>query len=474
MGQGVTQDTSVLAVLKEYYGVQDVEALVFRNSPVLRMLKKERIGGKYIPLPMAAYGSGAVSSDFNQVTQQAANSYLGVSMQVQPGRLFASFVLDPQEFLASQGDRAAFISVFALRAMLAMDDLRKVLASCLYHQGYLELGQVNAVDTSGYAYVDVDPSTAMSVDPGSYIQFAATPTSAFRAAGAAYIVQSIAQQGSGNTRITFQVAYGAGAGVAVGDWLFIKGGRDINGNPNAPVGLGGWLPSVYNRGAAAYGSLTQAQALAAWNTYVGTSFYGVNRSVAPDRLAGQFIYRNVAANEPYTQAILRAVKQVRRGGGVPNCIVVNDDDFGFIMNEALANRSFYQTINNGGKEGRNSVTQGIDQFQMSFSTSWINMVYDDPYCPKNTAYVLDLDSIRLFGLSNASPILEGIPLGNQPGAPKASSEGEPTTTFQFLVDDMYTTSPVDLQSGKGLRVDFQFFGNFSVVAPAHNAVVVFN
>ena len=172
MAYGVTQDTSVLAVLKEYYGVQDVEALVFRNSPVLKMIRKERIGGKYIPLPMAAYGSGAVSADFNQVTQQAANSYTGVSMLVTPGRLFASFVLDPQEFLASQGDRAAFISVFALRAMLAMDDLRKVLASCLYHQGYLELGVVNAIDTTNYLYVDVDPSTAMAVDPGSVLQFA--------------------------------------------------------------------------------------------------------------------------------------------------------------------------------------------------------------------------------------------------------------------------------------------------------------
>jgi hypothetical protein len=102
------------------------------------------------------------------------------------------------------------------------------------------------------------------------------------------------------------------------------------------------------------------------------------------------------------------------------------------------------------------------------------MVYDDPYCPKNTAYVLDTESIRLFGLSNASPILENIPLNNAPGAPKASAQGEPTTNFQFLVDDMYTTSPIDLQSGKGLRVDFQFFGNFGVIAPAHNACILFN
>lgn len=468
MAQGVTQDSSVLAVLKEYYGVQDVEALVFRNSPVLKMIKKERIGGKYIPLPMAAYGSGSVSSDFNQVTQQAANSYTGVSMQVSPGRLFASFVLDPQEFLASQGDRAAFISVFALRAMLAMDDLRKVLASCLYHQGYLELGTINAIDTTGYIYVDVDPSTAMAIDPGTVIQFAATPTSAYRNAGASYTVANISQQASGWSRITFATAFGAGAGLAVGDWLFIKGGRDINGLPNAPIGLAGWLPSLYNRGAAGGANLT------AWNAYIQTNFNGVNRSVAPDRLAGQFILRNIAANEAYTQALLRGVKQARRGGAVVDMIVVNDDDFGVLMNEALANRSFYQNINSTGDTGRNNVTQGIDQFQMSFSTSWINLVYDDPYCPKNVAYILDRDSIRLFGLSNASPILEDIPLSNKPGAPKASDQGEPTTNFQFLVDDMYTTSPVDLQSGKGLRVDFQFFGNFAVVAPAHNAVVVFN
>jgi hypothetical protein len=472
MAYGVTQDTSVLAVLKEYYGVQDVEALVFRNSPVLKMIRKERIGGKYIPLPMAAYGSGAVSADFNQVTQQAANSYTGVSMLVTPGRLFASFVLDPQEFLASQGDRAAFISVFALRAMLAMDDLRKVLASCLYHQGYLELGVVNAIDTTNYLYVDVDPSTAMAVDPGSVLQFAPTPTGAFRGgtvqAGPSFVVSSIAQQATGNTRITFAAAFGAGLGVTIGDWLLIKGGRDINAGPNAPAGFGAWLPSLYYRGANSAANLT------AWNAYIGTSFFGVNRSSAPDRLAGQYIYRNVGANEPYTQAILRLVKQVRRGGGIVDLVIVNDDDFGFIMNEALANRTFYQEIQGGNSSGKNKVTQGIDQFQMNFSTSWINMVYDDPYCPKNTAYVLDTAAVRLFGLSNASPILENIPLNNAPGAPKASSQGEPTTNFQFLVDDMYTTSPIDLQSGKGLRVDFQFFGNFAIVAPAHCGCVTFN
>jgi len=459
MALGVTADTNVLAILKEYYGVQDVEALVFRNSPILGKIRKERVGGKYIPLPMAVYGSGAVTSDYTQVTAQAANSYTGISMQVTPGRLFASFVLDPEEFLASQGDRAAFISVFAIRAMLAMDDLRKTLATCFYRSGFLEMGPVLAVDSSRL-YIDVDPSTAMAISPQSQILFAASTSSAYRDANAVIVSSIQTVQSSGNVRITFTSAFVAT--VAVSDQVMLKGGRDASLNPNAPVGLAGWLPTVANRTGAS------------WTTYIGTNFFGVNRSVAPDRLAGQFVQRNSGSNESYTAALLRLVKACRRGGGVPDMIVVNDDDFAVIVNDALANRTFYQTINGGNaSKGENNVTQGITQFQMNFSTSWINMVYDDPYCAKGVAYVLDTASLRLFGLSNAAPIVDPIPTNNEPGAPKASGQAEPTTNFQFLVDDMYTTSPIALQSGMGLRVDFQFYGSFAVLAPAHNGVCVF-
>lgn len=456
MATGVTQDTNVLAILKEYYGVQDVEALVFRNSPVLGKIKKVRVGGKYVPLPMAVFGSGAVTSDYTQVTAQAANSMNNVTMQVTPGQLFSSFVLDPKEFLASQGDRAAYISVFALRAMLAMDDLRKVLATCLYRSGFLEMGPVLALDTSRL-YVDVDPSTAMALSPQSQIMFAASTSSAYRDPNAV-IISSIASLPTGNVRVTFASAY-VGT-VAVSDLLFIKGGRDANLQPNAPIGLSAWLPTVAGRTGAT------------WTTYIATNFFGVNRSVAPDRLAGQFVQRT-GPSESYTAALLRLVKQVRRGGGVPDLIVVNDDDYANIVNDALANRTFYQGVNAAGKTDRNAVTQGISQFQMAFSTSWINMVVDDPYCPKGVAYVLDTQSVMLFGISNTAPIIDSIPTDNEPGAPKASGQAEPTTQFQFLVDDMYTTSPIDLQSGKGLRVDFQLFASFALSAPAHNGVLLF-
>ena len=462
MALGVTQDLNVYALLKEYYNGQEPEALVFRNDPVLGRISRERIGGKYIPLPMAVYGNGGVSADYTQVTQQAANSYLGVTMQVTPGHLFSSFVLDPQEYLASQGDRAAFLSVFAIKAMLALDDLRKMLAVTMYRMGYLDLGPIKAVDATNHIYVDVEPSTAMAVSPGSYLMFAPLSSGipgSYRDANYR-VVKSIASvYNTGWVRITFTAAYIST--VAVGDILMVKGGRDASSNANAPVGLASWLPTVSNRSGAT------------WDAYIATSFYGVDRSSAPDRLAGQYVYRNAAANETYTQALLRLLKNVRRGGGLGDLILVNDDDFGQLMSDALANRTFMQPITGAGKGDKSEVTQGITQFQMGFSTSWINMVYDTPYCPKGTAYILDSTVMHLYSITASEKILDEIPSGNEPGAPKAGGTAEPTKNFMFLADDMYTTTPVALQSGQGLRVDFTFVGNFAIAAPGHCGVCQF-
>jgi hypothetical protein len=470
-----TADAGVLAVLKEYYGNQDVEAILFRNDPVLGKIKKERIGGKYIPLPMISSGSGNVSGDYSFLTTQmgtaSLNQYKGFSMQVYPGRLFSAFVLDPLEYLTSEGDIKAFRSVFSIRAMLAMDDLRKVLATCLYRSGRLEQGAVLAFATGAppASYVDVDPSSAMAVKPNSVIFFAATLDGAARGS-TSFIVTKTQTLPNGNVRVYTSTNLTGATSLAAGDIMFLNGGRTAGlssgtaaiTNALCPTGLAEWVPSYFNRTGSS------------WDTYIGTTFWGVDRSVAPDQLGGWFVQRNAAANETYTAALLRLVKLVRRGGGVPDMIVVNDDDFQVIMNDVLANRTFFQNMGAVSKKSDVSVNQGLTQLSMSFSTSWINLVIDSPYCPKNTAYILDTESIRLYGISNTAPVLDKLPLGNEPGGPSISDGKEVSTQFQFLADDMYTTSPIDTTNGKGLRVDFTFFGNFAVLAPGHNGVCIFN
>jgi len=461
-GLGITLDS--YNMLKEYYDGQDPEALVFRNDPVLARIRRKQIGGKYYPLPMAAYGNGSTTANYQIASNLAPQNFQGFTAQVTPGHLWSPFVLNPDEYLASRTDTMAFISVFAVKAMMALDDLRKMLSQCFYRMGYLEMGPVQAVDATNQLYIDVDPSTAMTIAPQSQILFAPLSNGVpgtYRNT-APVVVQSIANvYNTGYTRITFVSAYAST--VAVGDMVMINGGRDQNNNPSAPIGLGGWIPAVgYRTGTA-------------WTNYIGVNFFNINRSVAPDRLAGQFVYRNAAAGESYTQALLRLLKVTRRGGaGEELIIVVNDDDYGQLIQDALANRAFYETMNDANKFAKTAVTQGITQFQMAFSTSWITRVVDSPYCPRNYSYIIDPECVWLLAISGMEKTLDELPTENQPGAPKATSTPEPPKQFVFLFDDMTTITPVDLTNGKGLRVDYTFIGGFGISRPSSCGVCVFN
>lgn len=465
MSLGVTSNINALSILKEFY--QDkIEILLLRNSPMLKAINKERVTGKYVVVPMIINGNGAVTSDYTQVTAQAANSFTSRSMQVTPGRLFSSFVLDPAEYLSTIDDRGAFVRMFSLQAMLAMDGLRKTLASCFYNAGYLDLGTVRAVDSS-FLYVDVDTSTAMAVSIGSQILFASSLTGAYRggtvATGPAVSVSSIQTVQSGATagkiRITFSSAYPAA--VAVSDILFLKGGRDASGNPNAPVGMAAWLPTIANRTGAT------------WTTYIATSFFNVDRSIAPDQLAGQFVLQQ--AGESNTDAILRLLESCRRNGGVDNLIAVNDKRWQKLAQEATANRTFMNVINNddAAKQKNNAIKQGVEKFGFALSTSILNMVIDDPYCPYDSGYMWDMEAVKMYSISNTAPITEPLPSGNEPGGPQAGDTIPMSKTYQFLQEDMFTTSPMPLQSGMGQRVDFQALVAFAIENPSHCGVVKF-
>jgi hypothetical protein len=466
MGQMVTGDNNAYALLKEYYGEQKLEAEVFRGDAILAAVKKERIGGKYYPQPIGVNASGSTTSDYVVLNQNATQGFGGAEFQVAPGSVFSTFVIDPKEYLASQGDRAAFISIFAIRAFFALDEMRKFLSSCLYRDGTLSQGPVQVVDTTAYSYVDVNPCDAMVISPNMPLMFAIYTNGSitgFRSS-TAVTVKSVADQPTGYKRIFFNTAIPNT--VAVGDWIQVKGGTDANLLPNAPIGFGGsqggWLPTVGNRTGTA------------WNAYIANLFFNVNRSAYPDRLAGGYILRQTSQNETYTQALLRGLKIARRQGSQPTHIVVNDDDYSIIATDALANRTFFQAINSSDKVDENEVTQGISRFQMAFSTSWINEIVDSPYCPRNYAYIIDINKLKILTISAAEKPLDKLPLTNEPGAPEPEGSPEPTTQFGFLWEDFYNVKPIDLASGPGMQVIYQFYGNFLLTNTAHFVVIQFN
>jgi len=455
----VTADSGVLGIFKNYYTDAEIESLLFRSSPAAKMFKKTRIGGKAYVFP-ALYGrGGAAAGDMTVAAATAANGTAKVAeFSVTPGTLFSVFNITQQEILASQNIRGAFVPMAVVKMYAATDAFRKLFASALYGSGFGEIGHA-VVYTTGGTTGDVvdfaDKSLVVKLDIGSkfVVTNGATPVSSVRTS--VNTVTAIS-----GTVVTFTSTAIETWGAT--DWVEIYGCRATN-TPLLPVGLGAWLPTIANRTSAT------------WDSYIATSFFGVDRSVAPDRLAGNFIIRDTGASEKYVDCIVRAVEAVRTAGGDPKLLIINSLDYNKVISEVNAQTTYFAQSNTGSAaKSRNEVSRGIKDMSYAFATSWVDKVVDDPFCPRFTAYIIDEDQIEFACLSNVdTPMNDGI-AGNDVGIQNVNGVSAPEMQYKFLLDDYITEQPgANTQSGPAMQVSLNMYGNWVLRAAGHCAVINF-
>jgi hypothetical protein len=447
---------SVLAILKESYNEKDVQNLLERNSPTLAKIQKVPGYGKYYVIPMLYSRGGGVAGDFTLLT--ATSAAANTAAKVPYGQCFSRFDISPKEHLASDngGGNGAFIQFLREYFYASQEALRKTIANAIFGMGYCEVAPVT-VD-AGRLIFTMKSNGALAIDIGSKILFSTGPTPGGTLRNATpSVVTKIAD--NGNDTVTVTVAAQYDAACATGDWCEIYGFRDGSGKPLMFVGLRGWLPII--------GSRTGAT----WTSYIGTDFFGLTRSTHVTRMAGQFYLRNNGAAEKYADAIVKGVRYARRGGGVPDMIVLNDVDFGTIIGEIKAAQTYFQQINGPAAGSEMKAVNGLTSMMFAFSSTWIQYVVDDPYCPVGVAYILETESIGMAMLSNPKPIETNIPSTNEGGAPKIAAQDAPPMQYQWNIDDLVATAPSDTTDGQGARVTTQFFGAFFVRNPAHCCVV---
>lgn len=461
----VTSDAGLLTVFKEWYTDKEMESVLWRASPVLREIKKNRVGGKTYNFA-ANYGSGGAAA--GDATVAAAQAASGTSKSVQfactPGTLFSIFTVGAQEILASENIRGAFVPVPVVKMYDGTAAFRRLFATALYGMGFGEVGQVvnGATITQGASNtLDVaEFSTVVKLDIGSVflVTNGALPSSTLRSLECTVTAIS-------GTTVTFTASAGSNETWANTDWIELKGCRS-GATALLPVGLAAWLPNL------------AARTGGTWTTYIGTAFYGVDRSVFADRLAGNYIARNTGASEKYIDTVVRAVKAVRNAGGAPHWLVINPDDYATILSEVNAQTTYFQQTDIGkAKSKSNEVARGLSDSKYMFSTSWVDKVYDDPYCPRYIAYIIDEETIEFAMLSNANtPTNDGIS-GNDAGVQAVNGVSTPDmkgNSYAFIFDDYVTIQPASLaSSGPVLQVILQLYGTFALRAPGKNCVINF-
>lgn len=456
--------TEMMGIFKEFYTPDQMEQLLFRNSPLVKKIDKMRVTGKTYNYPAlsgmggAVSGSGAIAvaqSTTTARTQQNAANY---------GQLFSAFQLTEKEVLASQNEKGAFEPAGVVKMFAACEAARKGMAACAYGMGYGEVGQTQAAVALAATTMAVDDATLVKIDVGTV--FVVTdasiglPSDPLLSADT-YEITKIDSTGAGVNTVTFTPGVVPAAGFTSGAWIEIYGGR--NGTtPLMPVGLGAILPHWFDR------------TTGAWTTYIGTSFQGVDRSTATSRLAGGFVLRNVAGGEKRYQAITRGVKLARRQGSEADMIVMNDNDYTAVISEIQAAQTYWQSLNMSGAKGStNEVAIGMELTAYQQASSWVKYVVDDPYCPCFVAYILETRTMKFVSLSNVEKVTQDSIADNSPGAPKITQAGDtPTNNYALLIEDILTLNPLTVgQDGPGLQALLSVFGSFVVQNPAHCVVI---
>ena len=441
-------DSSILAMLKTYYAKAGLGNLLYRNDPLLKMLgnKAERIEGKVQPFSALYSRGGAVSADATVATELASTTAQAKEFNVTPGQLFSSCVYTNKEVLASRTKAGAYVPVATAKMFAALESFRKTLAIALYGTGHGDLFTLSgdfAAMSVGTDVTQTWPTNAIyGVDPGSVVVYKTNLNDPDSSAVAAGTVKSV-NPAAGTVVITPTVSGTPQTGAVV----CLKGCTDDEGNPLLPVGLAGWLNG---------------------NVQSNDNFFGVNRSVAPERLAG--VNYVAQSGEAKYLSIEKALLNVQAYGSQADVIVLNPVD-ALALQQEVESKTYFTKVD-GGKKAKAEI--GYDGMGISIIGSFLDRVITSPYCPKGKAYILDTETVKLWVYSNADKIDDKQ--GDFDTVKDVSETGEDVSQrpYQLLVDDLFTLNPSAItKDGAGTLVLVNFLGEFVVTEPCKNAVVNF-
>ena len=446
----ISANASILAMLKVYYKKEGIQNLLFRNSPLLKKIKKERVEGKEQRFAAMYSRGGAAGGDFTAAKTQAATVAQTAEFCVTPGQLFSVYTMNAKEVAASRSNAGAYMRVGGAKCFAASESLRKTLAAALYGAGY---GEICKVPSGGWTFTESQTQTitlpedaVMKIDVGSKLVVKATLTTAESSAAVTLTVNSI-------NGTSVNVTPSGSASPSEGYIVCLAGSMSGN-NPLLPVGLDGWLPVKAKRTGDT------------WTGFIDDLFFGVDRSVNPDRLAGAF-YNGTGASEAKKSCVTKLIKALRRQGSLCDMIVMNDDDFLAFSAELETTNTYFTATSTREKKTANV---GFSDITAAFSTNYIENCIDDPYCPKGRFYVLSSDAVEFWGYTNVEKALNDGVEGNNPGKQDPmtmDSDDKANDPLQLLVDDLFTISGgSDTVDGPATMVTLNLFGSFVVTNPS--------
>ena len=358
------------AALKVHYTDLRVKNLVYRNNPFLAAVPKyEYFGGKNLPIPVqfgVPQGRSATFSDANN--NQTPGNYTDYVLTRVKNYAIASIANETLE--ASVGNANAFMEAAASEIDGALRSLTQDLAGNLYRNQTGVRGVVDSLPALDTVQLE-NPTNVTEFEVGMEIVFSANAQGIPLSAGPFGIIAVDRDLGT----VQFDAPV---APAAANDFMFQLGDTEGAGvaGPKKAAGLDAWLP-------------------AAAPTAADPDFFGVARWRDPSRLGGQ---RYDGSSETIEEAIIGAGSQLFREGGRPDMVFMNPMNYSELI-KSLGSKVVYDVVRSS------DVAEVFFDSVRVYTPSGQVSVIADPNCPTGVAYMLQMDTWKLYSLGMAPKIL---------------------------------------------------------------------
>lgn len=357
--------TSFAAALKQHYTADRVENMVYADNPLLALMPKmESFGGKNLPIPIIYGNPQGASAVFATAQANKTNSQLKDFVLTRNS--FYSLASISNEVLeASKGNQNAFMEAATVEIDGAIQAATRQLAIAMYGSGSGSIGQVanSSFATTSLQLSQVEDVTNFEV--GMKLQVSATDGGGSVRAGTLTIVGVDRDAGTITTSVNLSTGIAA---IAQNDHIFVEGNYDA-----MIKGLRAWVPD---------------------SAPSATPFFGVVRTADSTRLGG---IRFDASAMPIEEGLIAAASRAAREGAKPTHCMIHYSDFAD-LEKALGSKVQYVDLKVNADVGFRGIVVNGPRGPIK--------VIPDQNCPAGRAFMLQLDTWKLYSLGKAPKILD--------------------------------------------------------------------
>ena len=347
------------AILKTLYPQTEIEREWHEHMPVYAMLdKKTDFEGANMVLALRYGTTQGRSRTFGNAQANKTPTQLG-RFTITRCRDYSLYSIDGETIDACGSNKGAIVDAVTTEVDGAMDAIKLSTARSIFRNFGGALGIIGALSTNANYGTGAnnqitlsDPNTVIFFEVGQIINCGITDGTSGAVSPGAAVITAVDRVNGYLFVATGVQTYIPSA--AAGNWIFTDGDFGLSCS-----GLDSWIPST------APG--------------ITDSFFGLNRSVDPTRLAGTRTV-NTSGLTP-EEALQTGLQQVFRQGGRPKVIVENDADFKLLV-LSLGSRVIYETLESDADIGFEGVKVVGPYGPVT--------VIPDPNCQQGTAWALDM------------------------------------------------------------------------------------